>query len=695
MISFRTRSCTMHMVLLLSGIVLISPVVKSTENPLFPEFNQPMMFGQLNADAVNQAKEGTIGNARAELAIIYDIPAEERTFDNTLRSLDALQDRLNSVWSTVYLMAYTHPDDAIREACNTANVEFEKFSTAMAMDEKLYQAVKAFSKTKEAGALTGYRKKFLDETLRDFRRNGFGLPAEKRKELKALKDKITEISNLFSKNIRDYQDSLIVNESDVEGLPEDYKKTYVQTDGTYKLDMSYPSYVPFMEYSESDAARKALYLKFTNRAKDSNLDVLDSLLIYRKRMVNVLGYKTYAEYGLETRMAKDPKTVWDFEYDLKDQLLPKAKLDYEELLEAKRSHTGDAEADTIYSWEKSFYNTLLLRTKYNLDPEEVKQYLELDNVLSGLFAITQTLFGVTYSEVGNPSVWNDEVRLFEVFRDGNLIGRFYMDMFPRKNKYSHAACFGLVKGRETGEGYQIPSATMVCNFPKPTEDKPSLLSHDETVTFFHEFGHLLHNILTRSPLGSYAGTNVERDFVEVPSQIMENWAWDYASLKMFARHYQTGEVLPEDLFNRMIAAKNVNSGNNTLQQVYYGVLDMTLHDQFDPEGTVLTTQVVKELQNDLTLFPFVEGSHFHAAFDHLTGYAAGYYGYLWALVYAQDMFSLFETAGIMDKETGKRLGGVFSKGGSVDPMVLVKDFLGREPNQKAFIRSLGLKEEAR
>ena len=233
---------------------------------------------------------------------------------------------------------------------------------------------------------------------------------------------------------------------------------------------------------------------------------------------------------------------------------------------------------------------------------------------------------------------------------------------------------------------------MVCNFPRPTEDKPSLLSHDQTVTFFHEFGHLLHNILTRSPLSSFAGTNVERDFVEVPSQILENWAWDYQSLKRFAKHYETGDILPKALFDRMLAAKNVNSGNNTLQQIYYGMLDMTFHDKYDPTGSVSTTQIVKDLQNEVTLFPYVKGSHFHASFGHLTNYAAGYYGYLWALVYAQDMFSVFEEKGILDQATGKALRDkIYAKGSTEDPMMLVKDFLGREPNQKAFLKSLGLK----
>jgi thimet oligopeptidase len=675
-------------------LILTVQYLISMENPVLTPFNKAIAFEKFSPGHVMKAKDEMIRRMEAGLESIFQIADDQRTFENTMKAFDDLSDELNTIWSIVYLMAYTHPDEALRNACNEVNVEFEKYNNALSMNESLYKAFRGYSETDEARSLTGYRKKYLDETLRDFRRNGFGLPDEKRKKLKVLKDNISDVSNQFSKNIRECNDSLIVDEAAVEGLPADYRQAHRLDDGTYKIDLSYPAYVPFMEYSESGKTRKALYLKFTNRAENSNLRLLDSLLIYRNRMVNLLGYKTYADFQLETRMAKTPKTVWDFENTLKDKVRKKADIDYAELLECKREKTGNSDADTIYSWEKSFYKTRLLRTKYNLDPEEVKQYLELDNVLEGLFKITQTLFGVSYREVGNPSVWHEDVRMFEVYQGDERTGRFYLDMFPRKNKYSHAACFGLVKGKETANGYQLPSAAMVCNFPKPTEDKPSLLSHDDMVTFFHEFGHLLHNILTRSPLMGYAGTSVERDFVEVPSQILENWAWDFESLRLFARHYRTGEVIPGPLYKKMIEAKNVNSGNDYLQQIYYGLLDMTLHDGYDPKGNVTTTQIVKKLQNEVTLFPYAEGSHFQAGFGHLTNYAAGYYGYLWALVYAQDMFSLFEENGILDKKTGIELRDkVLSKGGTEDPMLLVRDFLGREPNQNAFLKYLGLQVE--
>jgi thimet oligopeptidase len=268
---------------------------------------------------------------------------------------------------------------------------------------------------------------------------------------------------------------------------------------------------------------------------------------------------------------------------------------------------------------------------------------------------------------------------------------FYMDLHPRENKFSHAACFPMISGKQTPQGYRMPVATLVCNFPQATPEQPALMSHNDVETFFHEFGHVLHSVLTKAELGSFSGSSVARDFVEAPSQIFENWVWDYEALKLFARHYKTNEILPVELHKKMVAAKNVGSGIATLQQIFYGLIDMTYHDKYNPEGSESTTDVVKELQNTVTLYPYLEGTNMQAAFGHLTGYAAGYYGYMWARVYAQDMFSVFEKNGIMDKKTGIRYRDIIlSKGGEEKEIELVKQFLGREPNQEAFMKYLGL-----
>lgn len=672
-------------------ILTASAVFSYQKDPVITGFNEVIQFAAIDADYIKDATDKAMKDLDEKLKAIYQIPANERTFANTARAFDAAYDEFSTVYGAVYLMGSTHPADETRNSANEAIVKFSQYDNALQLNEDLYQAFKEYSKTAEAKNLTGYKEKYLRETIRDFERNGFALSKEKRDQLKEIRDRLSVLTNRFSRNIAEYNDFLIVSEQEMDGLDEDYKKARLQDDGTYKIDLSYPSYRPFMQLSESEEARKDLFMKYMNRASDKNLVTLEKVVLNRKEMVDLLGYETFAEYRLETRMAKNPETVWEFENSLIEKVKEKGQQDYNEVLEIKRQRTGNDTASVVNAWEYSYYNHILQKEKYQVDSEKVKEYFELNNVLDGLFNITQNLFDVKYQEVKDASVWHKDVRLFEVIDNGDVIGRFYLDLYPRENKYRHAACFPVVKGRSTDNGYQVPVAALVCNFPQPTEDKPALMPHSQVETFFHEFGHVLHNMLTRAELAGFSGTAVSRDFVEAPSQIFENWTWDYKSLKLFARHYETDDVLPEELFNKMYAAKNVGSGVSTLYQIFYGLIDMTIHDKYNPHETRTTTDIVKELQQKIILTPFVDGTNFQAAFGHLMGYAASYYGYLWSNVYAQDMFSVFEKGGILNPEVGKRYRDIIlAEGGSREPIELVKEFLGREPNPEAFYKSLGL-----
>ncbi|MFQ6615545.1 MAG: M3 family metallopeptidase [Fidelibacterota bacterium] len=662
------------------------------KNPLLYGFNEPIRFGNLQPGDIPEATDRALEDARVILDELTAVKPGARTFDNTLVKLDDIRNAVESVWSPAYLMGSTHPSESIRQEGDSSSIRFERFLNDLAVNEDLYDAVVTYSQSMEAKSLTGYRKKFLEETLRDFRRSGFGLSREKRERVKDIQNRIAELGLEFRRNISSYQDTLFITQDQASGLPEDYLNERRIQDGAYAIDLSYPSYFPFMKFADSDSARKELSYRFLNRAREGNLDILDDIIRERRRLADILGYSSYAAYRTEDRMAANPNTVWKFEQDLEQSLQEKAARDFREMLEMKAQLTGRP-ATVVYPWEKWYYETKLLETKYRVDQEEVKQYFEVSQATKGLFSITQRLFNLDYREVKNPSVWHPDVRMFEVLdRDTQeLLGRFYLDLFPRPNKYQHAAAFSVVMGKRLEEGYQLPAYALVCNFPKPTAEQPSLLPHDDVETFFHEFGHLLHGILTRSPLLSYSGTSVPRDFVEAPSQMLENWVWNEESLSLFARHYETGEVIPENLVDRMLAAKNLNSGTKSLQQVFYGVLDFTLHDGFDPDGEKTTTDIVRELQNEITPYPYQDDTHFQGAFGHLYGYAAAYYGYLWSQVYAQDMFSIFEENGILDPETGfKYRKAILEKGGTEDPLVMVKDFLGREPNNRAFLRSLGL-----
>jgi len=663
----------------------------SSTNPLLGKFNEVIPFADLTAQQIKEATDVSIKEARESLAKLYTIPKEQRTFDNTMLELDNIYNKAGNVYGCVYLMNSTHPDDAARNMAQECNAEFAKFFNEVSLDENLYRAVKDYSESAEAKSLTGYKARFVQKTVEDFERNGFALPKEKRDELKAINDKLSDLTILFQKNIAEVSDYLIVDETEIDGLQEDYKNARRQEDGTYKIDLTYPSYIPFMKFSNSESARKKLYTLYNNRAAAKNPEVLIKVLILRQQMAELLGYKTYAEYRTGDRMAKTPQNVWDFENNLIDKLKEKAQMDYDELLSVKRAKLGSDTINVIQPWESGYYNNILLKEKYELDQNLVKEYFETNNVIDGLFQITQNLFGVEYEEVKDPSVWHKDVRLFNVKQDGKIISRFYIDLYPRPNKYSHAACFPMIGSKETENGLQLPTATLVCNFPAPTADMPSLLPHGDVETFFHEFGHVLHSVLTKTKLSSQSGTSVARDFVEAPSQIFENWTWNYESLKLFAKHYKTGEVLPEELFNKMLAAKNVGSGLAYTQQVYYGILDFTLHDKYDPTSSEPIVEVMKGLQNKITLYPYLEGTQMFASFGHLMGYAAGYYSYLWALIYADDMFSVFDKNGIMDEATGLRYRDIIlANGSSRDELEMVKEFLGREPSQDAFFKAIGL-----
>lgn len=664
---------------------------KPNKNPLLIGFNEVIDFKNVSKTDVKTAADCVIAESKTSLEKIYKVKPKKRTFENIMLALDDLYDRYSQVSSGINILSNASPDSAIRNQTQKSLAQLSQFGNELSLDEKLYRVVKDYSQTKEAQTLTGARKKFLTETVEDFERDGFALSAEKREELKAINNRISDLGLAFNKNIAEYKDYLLVTEAEMKGVPEDYKKARLKEGDLYKITLDGPAYGTFMKYSESDEARRKLFVKYNNRAADKNLDVLKNLLAERQKNAQLLGYKTYAAYLTSGRMVKNPETVWNFEKKLVERVKQKTQQDVAELLEVKRAYLKNPNVQELNPWEVSFYSNKLMKDKYQLDAEKIKEHFELNHVIDGLFQTTQHLFGLKFNEVKNPSVWYEDARMFEVNRDGKLIGRFYIDLYPRDNKYTHAACFPIVKGKASAKGYQIPTAALLCNFNAPTPGKPALMSHGQVETFFHEFGHVMHNMLTQAELSSQSGTSVKRDFVEAPSQILENWAWNYDALKLFAKHYKTDEVLPKELHNKMWAARNVGSGIAASGQIFYGTLDMTLHDRFDPNGTETTTDVLKRLQNQLMPYPYLEGTNMHAAFGHLNGYGASYYGYLWSKVYAEDMFSVFEKNGVMDQKTGfKYRDTILAKGGTEEEYELVKQFLDREPNQEAFFKSLGL-----
>lgn len=634
---------------------------------------------------------------KADFAVqkILALPDQKRTFDNTVGALDDLLVQLRLDTDFLQFMAYVSPNAELREAGQKAEEDVRNWLIRLTQNEALYRAVKAYADTQPK--LAGERKRLLQHTLRDFRRAGMALSQADREKLRRIKEELTKLSITFEKNIREDETRVPLTREELRGMPEEWLKTQPFTNGIYLVGMDYPSFLPVMDYCENEKTREKVWLAYKRRGGQKNVKVLERILLLRFRAARLLGYQHPADFETEIRMAKNAQNVFAFYAKLRPLLRKKALLDWKEFTDAKRKHTGNPQAK-LYPWDQSFYEKRLMKTKYAVDSRKVRQYFPLQRVIDGLFTITQSLYGLEYVDVTPRAgqvaykVWHPEVKLYEV-RDkasGKVLGWFYLDLHPRPHKYGHAAQWGLHPRKVWRDGRVTkPLAALVCNFTKPTKNKPALLSHDEVETFFHEFGHCLHSILTETQFGEFSGTSVERDFVEAPSQMFENWVWDAEVLRTFARHYKTGQPFPRELLQGMIRARHLGSGLKYEHQVYYGMVDMAYHT--DPDGIVDTTKVGLDLFGKIELYDPVPHTYFQASFGHLTGYQAGYYGYLWSLVYAQDMFQRFRELGLLNPKAGlyyRRK--ILARGGSVDALEMVKDYLGREPRMEPFLEHLGL-----
>jgi len=663
-------------------------------NPLIYSKNQNIDFAVINEYDIKNATDYVLREADLILSEIIAVPTAERTFVNTLQRLDDLYDRVSKVSSPLELLSSVHPNRKIREISDESILIIQRYFIELSANEALYEVVYKFSTLKEANELPINQQRFLESELRDFQHSGLGLSGYNREKLKRIQNRIFELSLKFENNISSYLDTLFISPNMIVGLPDDYKDSHLQTDGRYAIDLSYPSFYPFMEYAESDSLRKLLRHMFLNRGMPQNVSILNEILANRKALSKLLNYPSYSALIIEEGMAKSTEAVWIFEKDLIEKIQQKANWDTKQLLQLKYDAIGENDR-IITDWQKDYYENQLLLKKHRVDQEQVKQYFQVDNVIKGLFTISSQLFDIKFSEIESPSVWHSDVRMFEVKEssDNSLIGYFYLDLYPRENKYQHAAAFSIVSGKKINSDYQYPITCLVCNFPPPRENTPTLLLHEDVETLFHEFGHLLHDMLTTAELFSQSGTSVAMDFVEAPSQMLENWVWNKESLSIFATHYTTNEIIPDSLLNRMIKARNIQSGNNLLQQIFYGILDLTLHEEYDSSNVKSTTEIMSELQKSITNYDYMKGTHMQASFDHLLDYGASYYGYLWSEVFAADMYSVFEREGVLNQEVGLRFRKtILEKGGTENPMNLVKAFLRRDPNNEAFLKSLGISE---
>ncbi len=631
------------------------------------------------------------GLAEADQLVEQLVHADERTWDTTLALLDDIADVMGRTYGRGAFMAYVHPDEQVREAAREAEERIQQWAVELIFRDDLYEAVTEYARCDEAASLSGERARLLEFTRRDLRHAGHELDPDTRAEVKRLTQRLVELGVQFEQNVANHRDFLVVTREDLAGLPDSYIEGLEVADeeGSFKVTMAYPDVVPFMENADRRHLRQELSFKFNTRAVEPNRPILEEAVRLRARIASLFGQPSWAHHQLEERMAKEPAAVEAFYADLIPPLTAAGKSEIEEMRLMLVADTGDPAA-VLQQWDWRYYHTKLRRQRHGVDPNEVAEYFPLESVIEGLLSITGDVFGLEYRPITSET-WHDDVRTFEVRdrSDSRLIGHVHMDLFPREGKFSHAAAFPLVPGRSRADGYQRPVSAIVANFTKPSGNRPSLLQHSEVETLFHEFGHILHQVVTTAELVRFSGSSTERDFVEAPSQIMEHWTWRPEVLSTFARHHQTGEPIPADLVKAMVEARNLNVALSTLRQVQFGLLDMGLHG---PGAEDADLEDIHRRATDVALLPLHEGTFFPASFAHmLGGYDAGYYGYLWSEVYGDDMFSRFEEEGVTDPSVGAAYRRhILEAGGSRDALDLLAGFLEREPSKEAFLRKLGL-----
>ena len=646
-------------------------------------------YGSLTVARIAEIADDAI--ARADATVDRAVAsAAQPTLTDTLLPFDEVASIIAEAVGQVAFMGRVHPDPEIRTAGRQAEERLETWKVGLLFRPEVDRAVGAFAATDEASALTGESRRLLDFLLRDLRKAGHGLTEEAQAEVQQARTRLVELSVRFGENVEEYEDHLEVSRAELDGLPDDYVARLAPgpEPDTFRVSMDYPDVIPFFENAARRDLREQLAFKFGNRAVDGNRPLLEEAVRLRHRVAQLFGQPSWAHHQMDDHMAKDPGTVQAFYDDLMPPLVDKASAEIAVMAEFLEADTGDTE---LQVWDWRYYDTQLRKRDFGLDPHEVAAYFPMEPVLDGLLELTGEVFGIDYRRLDDAPTWHPDVVCYAIDdrESGEPVAHFYMDLHPRPGKYGHAAAFDLVLGRVLSDGsYQRPVAAIVANFTKPTADAPSLLQHDEVVTLFHEFGHVLHQTLTRAELVRFSGTNTEVDFVEAPSQIMEHWCWKADVLARFARHHRTGEPIPESLVEQLVAARNLNVGVTALRQVQFGVLDLVLHGP----GEDKDLDDIHRRAVAVSLLPFHEGTFFPASFGHLMGgYDAGYYGYLWSEVFGDDMFSRFEAEGVTNPEVGRAYRReILERGGSLDGDVLLRNFLGREPDNRAFLRKLGI-----
>ena len=690
--------------LLIAGAALALITGCNMKNPLLTESAAP--FGAPEFDKIENehylpAFEAGIAEAKAEIdAIIAN--EEEPTFENTIEAMEYAGGTLNNVAGIFYALMEANTNETMQAIAEQISPMLTEYSMYVSLNADLFERVKAVYEKRNELGLEKDQMKLLEDNYKSFVRGGANLSDEDKALYSKWSEELSLTTLQFSKNVLAATNAYVLNitdEADLAGLPDFVRTMAAETAAEKGLEgwaftLDAPSYSPFLKYSQNRELRKQIWTAYNTRAiggEFDNTDVVRKIVDLRIKIANILGYETYADYALEERMAKSKANVTEFIMNLLEPSLEFARKDIADVFAYARKN--GFEGDRLESWDFSYWSERYQEAEYSLSAEELKPYFQLESCIDAVFGLASRLYGISFTELDNVPVYHEDVKVYEVKdADGSHLALFYADFFPRASKRGGAWMTSFRDQKiQNGVEYR-PFITTVMNFTKPTADAPALITHDELTTFLHEFGHALHGMFAEGRYPSLTGTSVSRDFVELPSQIMENWAFEPEYLNSFAKHYKTGEPIPAELIEKIVAAKNYLAGYAQVRQLHYGWLDMSWHTltELPAEGTV---EFETKALAPYAIMPAVEGAAFSGSFSHIFsgGYSAGYYSYKWAEVLEADAFSLFKEKGIFNTDVAASFRkNILSKGGTEDEAVIYRNFRGHDPQPEALMEKLGL-----
>jgi thimet oligopeptidase len=700
----KTTSLLVPVALLASGIVDLgaenlktvddfrAAAAKANAVLTIPEWEQ-------TPEAVDAAMKNAIATANKALDQIGAQDPSKVTFKSTIVALDDLSYQAGNAANKAAIIKESNTDEKMRAAAENAVKEFQDWAVGIDYREDVYRALKAFADTKPN--LSGEDKKLFDETMRDYRRAGLDLPPEKRTEIEQLRKDLSKLGTDFDTNIVNAKVPVVFTKAELDGVPESFfASPGVKTgDDAYTVMANVTwQFVTVEENAKSEATRKKLYVIHDSLAKDTNRTVLNQMIALRNKIALRLGYKSWDDYQTEIKMAKTGAGAKKYIDDLVSGIQPKFAAEVAEIQKMKAADTHDPSAK-IGVWDWRYYDNQLVKQKYAVDKEALRDFFPFQKVLEGMFNIYQSIFGLKFEKIAAPYKWIDDLQFYMVTdaTTGEPLGMFYLDMFPREGKFNHFAEFGIISGKLLPDGkYQRPVAALLCNFPPPSADKPSLMTHSDVETLFHEFGHCLHEITTRAKHGRFAGTHVPGDFVEAPSQMLQNWVWSKKVLDTFAADYRDpSKKIPAETIQKMNDAKKATAGIFYRRQFAFASLDLAMHDAH-PENADWDCVAISNPILEKVFLPIDPSTTFVTYFGHMNGYDAGYYGYAWADAIAADMATVFEKAkdGYLDKQAGMKLRHeIYEQGDGRDVTVSIEKFLGRKQSVEPFLKKIGVKGE--